>query len=581
MKWFPGPRTDQLAERRRRAWFAAPNRHACVLNSNSGPPATGVISVPTPKTTFLLLACFCLCALVGNDNAQAAETLLKLSLGAQARSDDFFGRSVAIDGSTLVVGVPEYDVSSSSGNGAVAVFQESGASWVRTHLLTASDTYTADVLGQNVALSGDVLIASAANVGLLTPAVWSGATYVWERNGSGWRQAAKLIPSDATEYQVTGQAADVDGPTKTVVCGARFDNDRGDHAGSAYVFRKMGTNWVQAQELFASDARPDDSFGFAVAISGKTIAVGTPYTDDIAESSGAVYFFEDTGAGFAQTAKLVASDAAYRNLFGYSVDIDGDTLVAGASRADNGVPGSARGAAYVFRRLGGIWTEVAKLVGSDTANADELGRDVAVRGSFVLVGAPYADPRGGGSGAAYLFGETSTGLWEQIAKLLPDDGSTNDNFGLSVALGGTVAVCGAENHDLPVSNAGAVYVTCAPCLNYEQWADFKGLGGTDREVAADPDGDGHPNSAECAAMTDPLDQNSVLRLVVSSRDPVTSRVTLHWPTIPNVLYDLQRSDSLATWTTLARSFKGDGSVMTFVDTNAPSATRNFYRLVVP
>ena len=382
----------------------------------------------------------------------------KLTQGAAARADDNFGRSVAVDGGTLVVGIPEYDVAGMGGNGAIAVYRRIAKTWTQTDLLIASDTDVADVLGENVAISGDVLIGSAANEGLLDPgAVWAGATYVWEELGGVWTETGKLIPSDAIEFHETGFAGDVDGPTRTVVVGARNDCDKGQYAGSAYVFRKLNGTWTQAQELHAADPQPGDAFGYAVAIEGFTLAVSTPYTDDPYESTGTTYVFEDSGSGFVQVAKLKASDLAWRNHFGSSVDLEGDLLVVGSSRADNGIPGSVRGAAYVFRRDGSSWSQVAKLVPGGQNDLDAFGSDVSLRAGLIAVGATGVDQVAQDAGAAYVFAPAG-GAWSQVATLLAADGAAGDQFGGSVGLEPPLVLVGAQFHDSPVSNAGAAYV---------------------------------------------------------------------------------------------------------------------------
>ena len=97
--------------------------------------------------------------------------------------------------------------------------------------------------------------------------------------------------------------------------------------------------------------------------------------------------------------KLTASDAALGKEFGYDVAISGDMAVVGA-RLDT-EKGSNAGAAYIFRLSGGRWTQVRKLIASDTKAGDVFGSSVAINvdigGTTVVVGAPGDN---GGKGSA-------------------------------------------------------------------------------------------------------------------------------------------------------------------------------------
>lgn len=404
-------------------------------------------------------------------SARGADNWTRVTHGSAARTDDFFGRSVATDGTRVAVGVPEYDTPSVGGAGAVAIFERvtdastdawTGA-WTRTALLSANDASTADVLGECVALDGDLLIASAANVGLLTPAPWTGAAYIFERTTKGWTQRAKLIPGNATEFMEAGLASAIDAETRTAVVAARLDDDAASDAGSVSIYRHVNGVWNHMQEVYAPDAAAGDAFGYRVAIDGDILAVATPATDAIAESTGSVYVFEraqpQTGA-FVFRTKLMAADAAYRDRFGFSVDVDAttNTIAVGAVGDDNLPPGGDQGAAYIFQRVGGMWSQTAKLVASDRAPLDAFGASVAVDGTRLIVGASGASVGATNTGAAYVF-EAVRGTWVETAKFAARSGGANDGLGASVALHSAIAVVGAQGYDVPLANAGAIYIT--------------------------------------------------------------------------------------------------------------------------
>ena len=160
----------------------------------------------------------------------------------------------------------------------------------------------------------------------------------------------------------------------------------------------------------ASDAATGDNF-CSVAIDGNTIVVGA-YQDD-SGGSGSAYVLRtsDGGATYVEVAKLTAADASSDDSFGWSVAISGETVVVGAYRKE-----AHRGAAYVYRPSddGATYSQVAKLVPADAANIDKVGWSVAIDGGTVVVGAPEDDDGGSESGSAYVF-EDESGWWDYFS----------------------------------------------------------------------------------------------------------------------------------------------------------------------
>ena len=132
--------------------------------------------------------------------------------------------------------------------------------------------------------------------------------------------------------------------------------------------------------------------------------------------AGAAYLF-DTKTG-QRLAKILPDDGAAGDEFGRDLAISGDTIVVGA-RLDDDI-GNSSGAAYVFVRSAGIWTQQTKLFGDDTAAFDEFGSSVSISGETVVVGAPLTDEAISASGSAYVFVRSGT-TWSQQDKLLADD----------------------------------------------------------------------------------------------------------------------------------------------------------------
>lgn len=294
--------------------------------------------------------------------------------------------------------------------------------------------------------------------------------------GTRFREVAKLLAADAEARDRFGESVAVDGDTALV--GARFDDDNGDLSGSAYVFARSRSNgrWSQQAKLVADDGGPVDFFGNAVAVDGDTALVGSPTDGD---GPGAAYVFERTDGSWTQRAKLVASDGEVGDQLGWSVALDGDVALAGAFRDDDN--GDRAGAAYVFERSDGSWGQRAKLVADDGATRDKFGETVALDGDVALVGAPWDDDDGRQSGSAYVF-ERSGGSWRQVVQLAAADADPNDFFGESLALDGTTALVGAPRaDDGDVVEAGAVYVFARSDGRWSQRAKLARSDGADND----------------------------------------------------------------------------------------------------
>jgi hypothetical protein len=529
--------------------------------------------------------CACLLCAVTPAFSQWLYPTSKVALTPEAKADDRAGRAVALDGDNLVLGIPKYDRTGKENVGAVAVFRPSSAGWRRTALLTPSGGVATHEWGETVAVSGNLLVAGGPNYGYLLDKPRSGAAQVWERSGGAWTERALLVPPDAVDWLGIGYSLDVESATSTVVLGAPRDSDVLPDAGSVYIYRKSGAIWSLLQELRGGNPRESDSFGHRVALSGSTLAVATPYTDypfvddpqtaetdeslqDL-ESSGSVEVFTDAGApgNFTFAQRILPPEPGYRDHFGSSVAIDGDWMVVGSQRADNDLPGYiTSGAAWLFRRVNGVWTMQAKLLPTDSQNLMEFGNTAAISGSTVIVGAG-----GGGVGAAYVFGETLPGAWTQWGRITAAAG---DRMGASgVAIRPELAVAGADEHDLPGhADAGAVFLTDVPGLYYPAWVGQSGLTGATALPGADADGDGQTNAQEYEARTDPAVGASVLRVALGG-----AAGSLSWESAAGVIYQIQRSTDLSAWIFQGTAVNGTGAPLEWQDP-APPPGRAFYRV---
>lgn len=326
---------------------------------------------------------------------------------------DFFGWSVAIDGPTALVGAYGVTLNGHQQQGAVYVFTEANGIWTQTATLTASDGHAFDIFGSEVSISGTVAAIGA--------------------------------------YQY-------------------------NHShGAVYVFTGSGHSWTQKAELAADDGAANDCLGWSIAVANGTILAGAPFAIIDGLQRGAVYSFAPTDGVWGQTQKVIANDGALGDFFGDAVAMDGSVAVIGADSVTvNG--NQVQGAAYVFDVSGATWTQKVKLTSDDGAAFDNFGRSVAVSGTTVFVGTPYAVINGNAfQGAVYVF-EGSGADWGQTQKLTAGDGAANDYFGWSVAVSGTHAMIGANSYS--DNNPGEIYAFNKSTGDWAQTQQFGSGDGT-------------------------------------------------------------------------------------------------------
>jgi len=434
--------------------------------------------------------------------------------------------------------------------GAVYVFTRTGDGWTQQAYIKPSNPQTGAEFGHYVALSadGNTLAVSAyweasnatgINGNQKDESIpQAGAVYVFTRQGTAWRQQAYVKASNTGEAGTADSfgegdqfgfslALSSDGNTMAVgaltedsaATGINGDqkNNAAQAAGAVYVFTRMGTLWSQQAYVKPSTIDAGDFFGYAVSLNadGSVLAVGAfdedgsgrginPTIDNRAAGSGAAYVFTRTGTSWAQQAYIKASNSEPQDSFGVHVALsdEGTTLLVGSLDEDCKATGvNARGcdndwnddvsmgAAYVYVRNGGTWSEQAFLKPSNTGPNDWFGARVALSGdgNTAAISATNEDSGAKGingrqndesadeAGAVYLFTRAGT-TWQQRAYIKGSNTKAFDEFGSSVALDrtGATLVASAKGEDggargvngnqasNTADEAGAVYVFAIP-----------------------------------------------------------------------------------------------------------------------
>jgi hypothetical protein len=363
-----------------------------------------------------------------------------------------FGDAVAIDGDTLVVGAYGVTVGANSMQGVAYVFVRDGATWTPQATLTASDGAADDYFGRSVAICGDTIVVGARQAKVGTHP-YEGAAYVFTRTGTIWTEQARLTAADGAISDSFGQSVAVSGETAVVGASEHADGV-GLGQGSVYVFTRSGATWGQQAELTVAGG----GLGDAVAIEGNTVVAAAQGVAVAGNSGqGAAYVFTRVGATWSQQARLTATDGESMDQFGSSVALSGGTAVVGAWMDDVG-NNSVQGSAYVFVCKGTTWTQQAHLTADDGASGDFAGRSVAVWGDLAVMGShDHMVGTNAAQGVAYVFSRSGT-TWSRQAHLVAADGAQADSFGWSVALSADTAVVGAPVDVNPTTGRGSAYV---------------------------------------------------------------------------------------------------------------------------
>ena len=301
-------------------------------------------------------------------------------------SGDMFGSSVAISGSTIVVGDWTQTVGGTSDEGAAYEYTIHADGTIAAAVnLTASGLGLNSDFGTSVATSGSTIAVGApfANGA-------NGATYVFTLSGTTWTQTGVLTPSDAGPADESGFSVAISESGTTIVAGALADNT-GDV--TAYVYTYSGSSWTQVALLSPGTSGLD--LPATVAISGSTIVLGNQYGG----SGGEAYVYPNSGSGWSSS-PAATLDPPGADFAGRSVAISGNTIVVGAYGTS-----SSQGAAYVYVLSRSNWSlQGPPLVAGDGSPGDDLGWAVGVSGTTVIAGAyGIAGEEGGQQGAAYFF----------------------------------------------------------------------------------------------------------------------------------------------------------------------------------
>ncbi|MEX1024094.1 MAG: hypothetical protein WD226_03365 [Planctomycetota bacterium] len=389
----------------------------------------------------------------------ASQMVQETYFKATPRGGANFGYAIDADGERIVIGALNFGV-----GGSAFVFRRDPSGWIQEAMLQANFPDSLDVFGISVAIDGDTIAVGATHEDSWAQGIDgdaslnggngngrnSGAVYVYNRSGTTWSQQTYIKSSNSTwndkfGYSVAlqgdrlfvaaiGECYDLSDPVPTVGITAL------GCGGAVFAFERSNSTWAETAYIRASNFA--DGFGISVGYDGSTLVVGAPsesvgtlgvdapQTGPTFTDAGAAYVFSDASGTWIQEAYLKPSTERALGRFGQYLAIDGDRIAVGAYQASTPLPGldgAQHGAATVFRKVAGLWTEEAWLLPPNFTLFLNFGSAIALSGDTLIVGA-YGDnslssgingdmtsiwqfPEIGGVGAAHHF-EFANGAWE-------------------------------------------------------------------------------------------------------------------------------------------------------------------------
>ncbi|HPH91838.1 MAG TPA: FG-GAP repeat protein [Ferruginibacter sp.] len=262
-------------------------------------------------------------------------------------ASDLFGNAVSISGNYVIIGARSDDVGVAD-KGSAYIYVRSGTNWTLQAKLTDLDGVSGDRFGSSVCISGDDVIVAADQYDEVGRAN-QGAAFIYARNGILWILQGKLVPADGAANDKFGASVSVHG--NYAIVGAEQDQVGSNfYQGSAYIFMRNGSTWTQQAKLTATDGKAYDQFGIAVSISGDYAIAGARLAEiNLNEYQGSAYIFMRSGTNWLQQAKLTASDGVANDQFGAAVCLSGNYAIVGAIFDQIGTF-TYQGSAYIFRK---------------------------------------------------------------------------------------------------------------------------------------------------------------------------------------------------------------------------------------
>lgn len=365
--------------------------------------------------------------------AAYAEITKLLATDRERRYFSVTSIAVSGDGSTLIIGCQNDE----KNKGWTFIYVKKEAGWIQQAKLEPIEEKIGDCFGATVDISFD---GNTAIVGAYGDDDFRGAAYIFNRSGTIWSQQTKIVSEERTTDDYFGMYVKISHSGDVVAINTEketgFRND-------TYIFVKIGSVWAEEAKLPGSEEIRDN----AVSLSGD----GSTVVTELWEDTDDICIFNREGDTWSLQSKITLPPALSGHNNGHSIVIsaDGSTIAIGSYRHD-----SFKGAVYVFTKVKNEWVLQAKIAAADGAEGDRLGLSVSISsdGNTIAAGSHWRDS---GKGAAYIF-TREQGVWSEKTKLMGTDREKG------IAFGGRISMC-ADGSSIIVgqglfTHKGAVYV---------------------------------------------------------------------------------------------------------------------------
>ncbi len=309
---------------------------------------------------------------------------------------DEFGYSVAVAGTTLLVGAP----GRASEAGGLYVFRRNGGvinAWQIDGSAVNGPSIAGDRFGESVALSQtqDTALIGAPYNDASASITDTGAAYAYVRTGvapnfwvqQGTKRVAPLQSPDTAyvERGHFGTTVAVDGNVALIGVPQQVSASR-ITGGRVFSFLRTGTTWDAGTELPPiAPFDEDDSFGFSMTFSGNWALIGSPDANSVSVPAaflgGSVHAFERTGGAWVARQRFESPAPEAEGGFGYAVSLSGARAVI-SGMGENGFFGRV----HLFNRAGVSFQAQPPSRTSPRSSSSSFGRSVAVSATAALIG---------------------------------------------------------------------------------------------------------------------------------------------------------------------------------------------------
>jgi cysteine-rich repeat protein len=438
---------------------------------------------------------------VYNHNAGGWDQEIKMVDEADPAPGDNFGASVALFDTTLIIAAPGDDNMAGTDTGAFYAYSRSGGGWAFHGKYFVEQPGPLE-LGRSMALRGNTLVLGASET--VAGHTAAGSAHVFHRGDTFWAYEQRLVPSDPASFGGFCGSAAISEDEQTLFIGARNAPVGGTRGGAVYVFQRCSPlgPWEQVQKLtqpLHGNQVPFSRFGSSIAVDGNTLVVGAPEDDpydsgdEFFDMLGSAHVYQFNGSIWNYEQQLVASDGADDDFFGWTVTIDGESIVVG-QRPNPGF-NSYRSGAYWFYKEAGTWVDAQwRMV--DALQTDQAATGLALSGNVAVIGVP---------------GGMDVPGWVEVVAFDPNDKcQTNPNKTMPGECGCEYdkldpGVCGCEEADVDADGDGTM--DCVDFCELDPNKTDPGVCGCGvPEETADSDGDATIDCADgCPADPDKVD----------------------------------------------------------------------------